>query len=105
MQHFFFNIQVHRAQEIADKNKLCIFEQERQDQSGYKPLKGNNLLQIFLFSLSHTKLPATHETTYLLRRARPFNAPCFKTDRFRIHVVLLSFHLLKHSLELPFLAE
>ena len=25
-------------------------------------------------------LPATHETTYLLRRARPFNVPCFTTD-------------------------
>ena len=26
-------------------------------------------------------LPATHETTYLLRRARPFNVTRFKTDR------------------------
>ena len=25
-------------------------------------------------------LPATHETTYLLRRARPFNVPRFTTD-------------------------
>ena len=28
-------------------------------------------------------LTATHETTYSLRRARPFNVPRFKTDRFK----------------------
>ena len=28
-------------------------------------------------------LPATHETTYLLRRARPFKLPRFTTNRFK----------------------
>ena len=28
-------------------------------------------------------LPAVHETTYLLRRVRPFNVPRFTTSRFK----------------------
>lgn len=35
-------------------------------------------------------LSATHETTYLLRRARPFNVPRFKTDRFKNSFIISS---------------
>ena len=45
-------------------------------------------------------LPAPHESTYSLRRARPFNMARFKTIVLRI--TLLSFHVLKqvtYSLE------
>ena len=38
-------------------------------------------------------LPAPHESTHSLRRARPFNMPRFKTIVLRI--ALLSFHVLK----------
>ena len=36
-------------------------------------------------------LPAPHETTYSLRRARPFNMPRFKTDRFNNCFIISSF--------------
>ena len=35
-------------------------------------------------------LPATHETTYLLRRARPFNVPRFTTSRFKNSFIISS---------------
>ena len=35
-------------------------------------------------------LPATYETTYLLRRTRPFNVPRFTTDRFKNSFVIAS---------------
>ena len=35
-------------------------------------------------------LPAPHESTYSLRRARPFNMPRFKTDRFKNSFVIFS---------------
>ena len=38
-------------------------------------------------------LPATHESTYSLRRARPFNMPILKPTVLRI--ALSSFHVLK----------
>ena len=41
-------------------------------------------------------LPAPHESTYSLRRARPFNMPRFKTDRFKNR--LFSIHVLSNYL-------
>ena len=35
-------------------------------------------------------LPATRETTYLLRRVRPFNVPRFKTNRFKNSFIISS---------------
>ena len=35
-------------------------------------------------------LPATHETTYWLRRARPFNVPRFTLNRFKNSFILSS---------------
>ena len=35
-------------------------------------------------------LPSPHESTYSLRRARPFNMPRFKTDRFKDSVIIFS---------------
>ena len=35
-------------------------------------------------------LPATHETTYSLRRARPFNVPRFTTSRFKNSFIISS---------------
>ena len=35
-------------------------------------------------------LPAGHETTYLLRRARPFNVPRFTTIRFKNSFIISS---------------
>ena len=35
-------------------------------------------------------LPAPHESTYPLRRARPFNMPRLKTDRFNNSFIIFS---------------
>ena len=38
----------------------------------------------------HNLPPAMHETTYLLRRARPFNVPRFTTNRFKNRFIITS---------------
>ena len=45
---------------------------------------------LFNNHLFNKLLPAPHESTYSLRRARPFNMPRFKTDRFKNSFIIFS---------------
>ena len=78
----------HEALVIINFNELATHHNKICESHFHKIVNDNNHRLCKL-------LPAPHESTYSLRRARPFIMPRFKTIVLRI--ALLSFHVLKHS--------
>ena len=73
----------HEALDIMNFKELAIHHDEMCETLFDTIVNDNNYR---LYKL----LPATHETIYLLRRARPFNVPLFKTDRFKNSFIISS---------------
>ena len=73
----------HEALDIMNFKGLAIHHDEMCE-SLFDSIVNNNNHRLYKL------IPAAHKTTYLLRRARPFNVPRFTTSRFKNSFIISS---------------
>ena len=81
------NVSYHEALVIMKFKKIATHHDEICESPFQTIVNDNNHR---LYSCLYKLLPAPHESTYSLRRARSFNMPRFKTDLFKNSFIIFS---------------